>query len=80
MEVLSYFIIESNFKLKFRLGHSNSEDKDLLKEYFEAVDDLSSLLEKHLGIILLRAFATVRKNPHELVTGNKGVCIRGICP
>jgi len=51
-----------------RLGHSNTEDKDLLKEYFEAVDDLSALLEKHLGVIMLRAFATVRKNPHELVT------------
>jgi len=51
-----------------RLGHNNTRDRDLLKEYFEAVDVLSVKLEKQLGVILLRAFATVRKNPHELVT------------
>ena len=51
-----------------RLGHNNTRDRELLKEYFEAVDDLSSKLEKQLGVILLRAFATVRKNPQELVT------------
>jgi len=51
-----------------RLGHNNTRDRDLLKEYFEAVDDLSIKMEKQLGFILLRAFATVRKNPRELVT------------
>ena len=43
-----------------RLGHNNTRDRDLLKEYFEAVDVLSVKLEKQLGVILLRAFATVR--------------------
>merc|ERR1719153_1380665 len=51
-----------------RLGHNNTRDRDLLREYFEAVNDLSSKLEKQLGFILLRAFATVRKNPRELVS------------
>ena len=51
-----------------RLGHNNTRDRDLLKEYFEAVDELSYKMEKQLGFILLRAFATVRKNPKELVT------------
>ena len=26
-----------------RLGHNNTRDRDLLKEYFEAVNDLSSI-------------------------------------
>ena len=51
-----------------RLRHNNTRDRDLLKEYFEAVDDLSLKMEKQLGFILMRAFATVRKNPRELVT------------
>jgi len=51
-----------------RLGHNNTRDRDLLKEYFEAVNDLSSKMEKQLSFILMRAFATVRKNPRELVT------------
>jgi len=51
-----------------RLGHNNTRDRDLLKEYFEAVNDLSSKLEKQLGFTLLRTFATVRKSPRELVT------------
>ena len=51
-----------------RLRHNNTRDRDLLKEYFEAVDDLSLKLEKQLSFILMRAFATVRKNPRELVT------------
>jgi len=51
-----------------RLGHQNTRDRDLLKEYFAAVGDLSGQLEKHLGIIILRTFNTVRKNPKELVT------------
>ena len=42
--------------------------RDLLREYFEAVTELSSKMEKQLGFILLRAFATVRKNPRELVS------------
>ena len=52
-----------------RLGHNNTRDRDLLKEYFEAVTDLSSKMEKQLGCILMRTFATVRKNPKELVSG-----------
>ena len=32
------------------------------------MDDLSLKLEKQLSFILMRAFATVRKNPRELVT------------
>ena len=51
-----------------RLGHNNTRDRDLLKEYFEAVTDLSSKMEKQLGFILMRTFATVRKNPKELVS------------
>ena len=51
-----------------RLRHNNTRDRDLLKEYFEAVDDLSVKMEKQLSFILMRAFATVRKNPRELVT------------
>ena len=51
-----------------RLGHNNSRDRDLLKEYFETVTDLSSKLEKQLGFILMRTFATVRKSPRELVS------------
>jgi len=51
-----------------RLGHQNTRDRDLLKEYFAAVEILSGQLEKHLGLILSRAFNTVRKNPKELVT------------
>ena len=42
--------------------------RDLLREYFEAVTELSGKMEKQLGFILLRAFATVRKNPRELVS------------
>ena len=51
-----------------RLGHNNTRDRDLLNEYFDPVADLSVKMEKQLGFILLRAFATVRKNPRELVT------------
>ena len=51
-----------------RLGHNNTRDRDLLNEYFDPVADLSVKMEKQLGFILLRAFATVRKNPKELVT------------
>jgi len=51
-----------------RLGHNNTRDRDLLREYFEAVTELSGKMEKQLGFILLRAFATVRKNPRELVS------------
>ena len=42
--------------------------RDLLKEYFADVTELSTRLEKQLMFILLRTFATVRKNPKELVT------------
>ena len=41
-----------------------------MREYFEAVIELSSKMEKQLAIILLRAFATVRKNPRELVSSS----------
>ena len=44
--------------------------RDLLREYFEAVTELSGKMEKQLGFILLRAFATVRKNPRELVSSS----------
>jgi len=51
-----------------RLGHNNTRDRDLLREYFEAVTSLAAKMEKQLGFVLLRAFATVRKNPKELVS------------
>jgi len=51
-----------------RLRHQNTTDRDLLKEYFADVTELSTRLEKQLMFILLRTFATVRKNPKELVT------------
>ena len=69
-----------------RLGHNNTRDRwsvtlielrptkfsrDLLREYFEAVTELSGKMEKQLAFILLRAFATVRKNPRELVSSSK---------
>jgi len=51
-----------------RMRHQNTKDRDLLKEYFSEVTELSLSLEKQLMFILLRTFATVRKNPKELVT------------
>lgn len=51
-----------------RIGHQNSRDRDLLKEYFAAVTDLSNRFEKQLSFILLRTFETVRRSPKELVT------------
>ena len=55
---------------------SNTEDKDLLKEYFEAVDDLSALLEKHLGVIMLQVpWNTVALQNCETATAIRGTTV-----
>jgi len=51
-----------------RMGQKSVDDRELLADYFREVPELSLRLEKQLMFILLRAFATVRKNPKELVT------------
>lgn len=55
-------------KLQQKQGHHSSVDKDLLKEYFMEVSDLSLKLEKQLKFVLRRTLNTVRKDPKVIVT------------
>merc|ERR1711892_225590 len=51
-----------------RLGNKNLNDRETLKKYFDAVNELSSKMEKQLGHTLMRTFATVKRDPENLVT------------
>ena len=53
---------------KLQQKQYSSVDKDLLKEYFAPVSDLSVKMEKQLKFILRRTLNTVRKDPKVIVT------------
>ncbi|XP_073949310.1 exocyst complex component Sec6 [Choristoneura fumiferana] len=51
-----------------RLPNQSSQDKIMLKAYFEDVEMVSNLLEKQIKLILARTLNTVRKEPTVIVT------------
>lgn len=53
---------------KLQQKQYSSVDKDLLKEYFAPVSELSTKLEKQLKFVLRRTLNTVRKDPKVIVT------------
>ena len=53
---------------KLQQKQYSTVDKDLLKEYFAPVSELSLKLEKQLKFVLRRTLNTVRKDPKVIVT------------
>ena len=51
-----------------KLPNQSLDDKELLKEYFEPVTELSQRMEKQIKFTLRRTLNTVRKNPKVIVT------------
>ncbi|KAF4533325.1 hypothetical protein B566_EDAN004446 [Ephemera danica] len=51
-----------------KLPNQATADKNMLKAYFEDVNELSKLLEKQLRLVISRTLNTVRKEPTVIVT------------
>ena len=51
-----------------KLPNQSLDDKNLLKEYFEPVSELSIRMEKQIKFTLRRTLNTVRKDPKVIVT------------